>query len=89
MVKNHARGVFCMPKIIHRGKKERRIIMKDRSEPCIYYICKDADCEKGFVKVNLKKCKNCPKYQPRKTKKIKESFKAKKQKDKDRHDKWN
>ena len=44
---------------------------------------------KGFVKVNLKKCKNCPKYQPRKTKKIKESFKAKKQKDKDRHDKWN
>lgn len=70
------------------NKKERRIIMKDRSEPCIYYICKDADCEKGFVKVNLKKCKNCPKYHPRKTKKIKESFKAKRQKDKDRHDKY-
>ena len=70
------------------NKKERRIIMKDRSEPCIYYICKDADCEKGFVKVNLKKCKNCPKYQPRKSSKKKESVRAKRQKDKDRHDKY-
>ena len=31
--------------------------MRDRLEPCIYYVCKDADCKKGFVKVDLKKCK--------------------------------
>ena len=63
--------------------------MKDRIEPCIYYVCKDATCKKGFVKVNLKKCKNCPKYQPRKNSKKKESVRSKRQKDKDRHDSWN
>ena len=31
--------------------------MRDRLEPCIYYICKDADCKKGFVKVDMRKCK--------------------------------
>jgi|GEM_PF-1823368 len=63
-------------------------IMKDRESPCIYYVCKDADCKKGFVKVDLKKCKNCPKYEPRKTTKKEESVKVKRQKDRDRHDNW-
>ena len=53
--------------------------MRDRLEPCIYYVCKDADCKKGFVKVDMKKCKNCPKY---------ESVRDKRQKDRDRHDSW-
>ena len=65
------------------GKK-----MKDRTQPCIYYVCKDADCKKGLVKVDLKKCKNCPKYKPRKLTKKPESVKNKRQKDKDRHDNW-
>lgn len=60
--------------------------MKDRTEPCVYYVCKDADCKMGFVKVDLKKCKICPKYQPRKTSKRTESVRTKRQKDKDRHD---
>ena len=64
------------------------ITMRDRLEPCIYYVCKDADCKKGFVKVDMKKCKNCPKYQPRKNSQKKESVKDKRQKDKDRHDSW-
>jgi len=29
--------------------------MKDRIIPCIYYVCKDADCKKGFAKVTMKK----------------------------------
>ena len=62
--------------------------MKDRTAPCIYYVCKDADCKKGYVKVDLKKCKNCPKYQPRKSSEKKESIRNKRQKDKDRHDQW-
>ena len=62
--------------------------MKDRTQPCIYYVCKDADCKKGLVKVDLKKCKNCPKYKPRKVTKRPESVKNKRQKDKDRHDNW-
>ena len=61
--------------------------MKDRLESCIYYVCKDADCKKGMVKVDLKKCKNCPKYQPRKSAGKKESVRVRRQKDKDRHDK--
>ena len=60
--------------------------MKDRIEPCIYYVCKDADCKKGIVKVDLKKCKNCSKYQPRKSTGKKETVRAKRQKDKDRHE---
>ncbi len=62
--------------------------MKDRIQPCIYYVCKNADCKKGFVNVDFKKCKNCPKYKARKTTKKPESVKAKRQKDKDRHDNW-
>ena len=60
--------------------------MKDRISPCIYYVCKDADCKKGIVKVDMKKCKNCPKYKPRKVNKKPETVKAKRQKDRDRHD---
>ena len=62
--------------------------MRDRIEPCIYYVCMGADCRKGFVKVDMKKCKNCPKYQPRKNPKKKESLRSRRQKDKDRHDSW-
>lgn len=62
--------------------------MKDRLQPCIYYICKDADCKKGFKNVTLDKCKNCSKYTPRKLSKRPESIKQKRQKDKDRHDNW-
>lgn len=62
--------------------------MKDRIEPCIYYVCKGADCKKGFVDVDLKKCKNCDKYRPRKSSVRPESVRNKRQKDKDRHDNW-
>ena len=62
--------------------------MKDRISPCIYYVCKNADCKKGFVKVDLKKCKNCPKHEPRKASKKEESVKVRRQKDKDRHERW-
>ncbi len=65
-----------------------RKTMKDRVSPCIYYVCKGADCKKGFVKVDLKRCKNCPKYQPRKSAEKRESVREKRQKDKDRHDNW-
>ena len=61
--------------------KKEVIKMRDRLEPCIYYVCKDADCKKGFVKVDMKKCKNCPKYQPRKSSQKKESVKDKRQKE--------
>ena len=44
--------------------------------------------KKGFVKVDMKKCKNCPKYHPRKDSGKKESIRDKRQKDKDRHDSW-
>ena len=62
--------------------------MKDRSIPCIYYVCMGAECKKGYVKVDMKKCKNCPNYRPRKVTEKKESIRAKRQKDKDRHDNW-
>ena len=62
--------------------------MKDRNIPCIYYVCKGADCEKGFTDVDMKKCKNCAKYTPRKVTKKQESIKIKRKKDKDRHDSW-
>lgn len=61
--------------------------MKDRIAPCIYYVCAGADCKKNKKNVTLKKCKNCPKYRPRKSMKV-ESIKIKRQKDKDRHDNW-
>lgn len=62
--------------------------MKDRISPCIYYVCAHADCQKGKKDVTMNKCKNCPKYKPRKTTKRPESVKSKKAKDKDRHDNW-
>lgn len=62
--------------------------MKDRVNPCVHYVCKGEDCKKGFVKVDLKKCKNCPKYEPRKCSKKAESVKVRRQKDKDRHDRY-
>ncbi|MBP5607392.1 MAG: hypothetical protein J6X66_03880 [Lachnospiraceae bacterium] len=60
--------------------------MKDRINPCIHYVCKGEDCKKGFAKVDMKKCKNCPKYEPRKSAKKTESVKVRRQKDRDRHD---
>lgn len=62
--------------------------MKDRIQPCIYYICKGETCGRGFVNVDLSKCKNCQKYTPRKCTKKRESIREKRRKDKDRHDKW-
>ena len=81
-------ALFAVPGVFLLCLKLRELIMKDRTAPCIYYVCKDADCKKGFVKVDLKKCKNCPKYQPRKSSEKKESIRNKRQKDKDRHDQW-
>ena len=62
--------------------------MKDRVRPCIHYICKGSDCAKGIKNVDLAKCKNCSKYCPRKCAKKQESVRAKRQKDKDRHDRY-
>lgn len=62
--------------------------MKDRTIPCIYYVCAHADCQKGFRDVTTKRCKNCPKYRPRKTTKRQEPISRKHQKDRDRHDDW-
>lgn len=61
--------------------------MKDRLQPCIYYVCKGGQCKKGFVNVDLSKCKNCAKYTPRKDGRKRESIREKRRKDKDRHDK--
>lgn len=44
--------------------------------------------KKRFKNVTLAKCKNCNKYRPRKSGKKQESIKAKRQKDRDRHDNW-
>ena len=62
--------------------------MKDRTVPCIYYVCAGSDCKKGLKEVTLAKCKNCQKYRPRKQSKRPESIKSRRQKDKDRHDNW-
>lgn len=62
--------------------------MKDRNIPCIYYVCHGADCKKNFKNVDISKCKNCPKYRPRKVSKRPENIKIRRQKDKDRHDKY-
>ena len=40
--------------------------MKDRTNPCIYYVCAHGTCQKGRQDVTVKKCKNCAKYHARK-----------------------
>ena len=62
--------------------------MKDRLNPCIYYVCANADCKKGFKDVTLAKCKNCTKQKGRKNNHKQEPINYKRQKDKDRHDNW-
>lgn len=62
--------------------------MQDRLRPCIHYVCAHETCRKNIVDVTLKKCKNCAKYRPRKAGKRQEPFVLKRQKDRDRHDKW-
>lgn len=62
--------------------------MKDRTIPCIYYICAGEECKKHFKDVTLSKCKNCSKYTPRKLSKRPETIKSKREKDRDRHDNW-
>lgn len=62
--------------------------MKDRTAPCIYYVCAHEPCKKNIQDVTMKKCKNCSKYRPRKTAKRDETIRHKRQKDKDRHDNW-
>lgn len=61
---------------------------KDRLNPCVFYVCAHEACEKGFVDVTMAKCKNCQKYRARKNKRKQESIRAKRQKDKDRHECW-
>jgi sulfur relay (sulfurtransferase) complex TusBCD TusD component (DsrE family) len=61
---------------------------KDRVNPCIYYVCYGADCQKGIKNVDMSKCKNCSKYRGRKNNHKQESIKTKRQKDKDRHDRY-
>lgn len=58
--------------------------MKDRTVPCIHYIAHGVDCKKNFKRVDISKCKNCPKYQPRKMNHKPENIKIRRQKDKDR-----
>ncbi len=62
--------------------------MKDRIAPCIYYTCAGGICQKGKKDVTLAKCKNCPKYRPRKSNHRPETISSKRRKDKDRHDNW-
>lgn len=62
--------------------------MKDRTAPCIYYVCAHAPCQKQVKDVTLSKCKNCKKYRPRKTAKREETARSKRERDKDRHDNW-
>ena len=62
--------------------------MKDRLQPCVHYVAKGFPCGKGFVNVEMGKCKNCSKYQPRPNKKKHESIRERRQKDKDKHDRW-
>lgn len=62
--------------------------MKDRRVPCVHYVCYGETCGKGFKDVTMDKCKNCPKYRPRKVAKKEKSVRSKRQKDKDRHDRW-
>lgn len=60
--------------------------MKDRINPCIYYICANADCQKGKHNVtHSDTCQHCAKYKPRKTTNhSEETVKSKKQKVKDK-----
>lgn len=62
--------------------------MNNRILPCIYYICAHETCQKNIKDVTLKRCKNCSKYRSRKSAKHSESVRAKRQKDRDRHDNW-
>jgi hypothetical protein len=43
--------LFCLFKKYEGDRK----YMKDRTQQCIYYVCKDADCRKGFVNVEMTK----------------------------------
>ena len=61
---------------------------KDRTVPCIYYVCAHAECQKGFRDVTTKRCKTCEKYRPRKTAYRPEPISRRRQKDRDRHDDW-
>lgn len=62
--------------------------MRDKLNPCIYYVCAGGDCTKGRKNVTMAKCKNCSKYRARKNNHKPEPIKLKRQKDKDRHDNW-
>lgn len=55
--------------------------MKDRTRPCVYYVCADHDCMKSVKDVTMRKCQSCQKYQPRKVGNPKtETITAKKEK---------
>ena len=53
--------------------------MKDRLEPCLYYICK-GECTKGGSAAQRGICQTCKKYRPRKG--IKVIDKRRKERDK-------
>ena len=52
--------------LVKQKKEERKHNMKDRRNPCIYYICANETCQKGRKNVTMDKCKNCSKYRGRK-----------------------
>jgi len=57
--KNNANILNAAPLTFLKTTEEKK--MKDRTIPCIYYVCKDADCKKGIVKVQELFCeKNRP-----------------------------
>lgn len=62
--------------------------MKDRTNPCIFYVCYGENCKKGVKNVTMAKCKNCDKYRGRKNNHRPEPMKNRRQKDRDRHDNW-
>lgn len=60
--------------------------MKDRTNPCIHYVCAHESCKKGFKDVTMAKCKNCGKYRGRKNPRKEEPVRLKREKEKLRTD---
>ena len=60
---------------------------RERTAPCIYYVCAHADCEIGIKDVTTKKCKNCKSYRQRKMRR-EEPISHKRQRDAAKHDDW-
>lgn len=39
--------------------------MRDRIEPCKFYVCENHQCEKGRDATHKNYCQKCSKYEPR------------------------